>query len=155
MGAFPTAEAATCLLLGWASASDLRTRTIPNACSVGGAVSMAAVSIFADADPVVLAWSVGLVAVFFGGAVVCRPRSLGAGDAKLAVLLAAAMGPLSVLALLLGLALALAWCLGRLGRERRRAAKAAGSSPRPIPCRRRRHNTRAGRIGPTDGPRAR
>ncbi len=72
---------------------------------------MAAVSIFADAEPVVLAWSVGLVAVFFGAAVVCRPRSLGAGDAKLAVLLAAAMGPLSVLALLLGLALALAWCL--------------------------------------------
>lgn len=110
---FPqAAEVATCLLLAWASACDLRTRTIPNACSVGGAVLTGLLGVLGGASFVGLVVSVGAVTAFFGAAVLWRPGSLGAGDAKLAVLVGAALGPGSVLALLLGLALALAWCLG-------------------------------------------
>ncbi len=105
------AVAVTCLLMAWASASDLRTRTIPNACSVGGAALMFAVSIFAGIDVTVLVVAVGATAALFGGAALRRPGSFGAGDAKLAVLVAAAMGPPAVVAIVLGLGLALAWCV--------------------------------------------
>ncbi|MFM9022739.1 MAG: prepilin peptidase [Solirubrobacterales bacterium] len=105
-------EALTCLLLGWACASDLRTRMIPNACSVGGAIVVGTASLVSGAEPLALALAVVAVAVFLGGAALVRPDGLGAGDAKLAVLLAAAMGSRVAPALLLGLLGALAGCLG-------------------------------------------
>ena len=46
-----------------------------------------------------------------GGVALRRPESFGAGDAKLAVLVAASMGPAAVLAFVFGLGLALAWCV--------------------------------------------
>lgn len=105
------AIAATCGLMAWASASDLRTRTIPNACSVGGAAMMSVVSVLAGMDLLALVGTVGTVAALFGGAAVLRPDSFGAGDAKLSVLVAAALGPAAVPSMVLGLALALAWCV--------------------------------------------
>jgi leader peptidase (prepilin peptidase)/N-methyltransferase len=111
-------EAATCLLLGWACASDLRTRTIPNACSVGGAVLLAAASLWGGAQPLSVALAVAGAGVFFGGASLMRPDGLGAGDAKLAVLLAAALGAWAAAALIVGLLGALAWCLAaRISRD--------------------------------------
>lgn len=106
------AEVLTCLLLAWASASDLRTRTIPNACSLGGAVVVGAASLLGGAKPLALALAVAGVATFLGGAALVRPDGLGSGDAKLAVLLAAAMGGRVAGALVLGLLGGLAWCLG-------------------------------------------
>lgn len=104
-------EAAGCLLLAWASASDLRTRTIPNACSLGGAVLAGLLSLAGGADPAPLAVVGTGVALFFGLAASMRPAALGAGDAKLAVLVAAMLGPPAVGALLLGLLAALAWAV--------------------------------------------
>ena len=105
--------AATCLLMAWATFSDLRTRTIPNACSMGGAVLMFAASVAAGVDVIAFVGTVGGVAAVFGGVALRRPESFGAGDAKLAVLVAASMGPAAILAILFGLGLALAWCFVR------------------------------------------
>ena len=105
-------EAVTCLLLGWASASDLRTRRIPNACSVGGAAVVGAASVGSGAQPLPLLLAVGATAAFFGTASLLRPGGLGAGDAKLAVLIAAGLGGAALPALVLGLLGATCWCLG-------------------------------------------
>lgn len=104
--------------LAWASASDLRSRVIPNASSLGGTVAVALM--LASAGGAVLghlAWGAGLVALLaFAGAM--RPGSLGGGDVKLAGLLGVALGPGAIVALTIGLAGALGWALaGALGRR--------------------------------------
>ena len=111
MGFSEATVAATCLLMAWASVSDLRTRTIPNACSMGGTALMFAASVAAGVDVIALVGTVVGAAALFGGVALRRPESFGAGDAKLAVLVAASMGPAAVLAFVLGLGLALAWCV--------------------------------------------
>ena len=72
---------------------------------------VAAVSLRDGAEPVEVAIAMAGAGAFFGSASLVRPDGLGAGDAKLAVLLAAAMGGRVVAALVLGLLGALAWCL--------------------------------------------
>lgn len=102
--------------LAWASASDLRSRVIPDASSLGGTAVVAV--LLASAGGAVLshlAWGLGLVALLaFAGAL--RPGSLGGGDVKLAGLLGVGLGSLAPLALAIGLSGALAWALsGALG----------------------------------------
>lgn len=72
---------------------------------------MFAVSIATGIHLIVLLGTVGGATALFGCFAFRRPESLGAGDAKLAVLVAAAMGPVAILAILIGLGLALAWCV--------------------------------------------
>ena len=55
----------------------------------------------------------GTAGSFFGIASFLRPAGLGAGDAKLALLLGVHMGMASIPGLMLGLVLALAWCFAR------------------------------------------
>lgn len=128
----PTAAVtALCLLMAWASACDLRTRTIPNACSVGGAALMSAMSIASGNGLIGLVGAVGAVTALFGSAALRRPDAFGAGDAKLTVLVAAALGPAAFLAIVLGLGLALAWCvvLSALGATRQLPGMAVPLAP--------------------------
>lgn len=90
------------LLLAWATASDLRTRRIPNACSVGGAVLFVAVATpLAEPSP---GGRLACALLLFGvlaALALLRPGSLGMGDAKLAGLIGAAVGPAAFAAILL------------------------------------------------------
>ena len=86
------AELLLCLLLGWASASDLRQRTIPNSCTLAGTAAFAAIAVLSGPGwPVRVA--VGSAAFGTLAAVaLARPESLGMGDAKLAGMIATALG---------------------------------------------------------------
>lgn len=95
-------ELLLCLLLGWASASDLRRRTIPNACTLAGSGAFAVLALTGGPD-----WPVKLASGFvaFGTLAtiaLARPGSLGMGDAKLAGVISLALGPLAVAALSAG-----------------------------------------------------
>lgn len=117
MNLFSAWQLALVGFLAWASASDLRSRIIPNGSSLGGTVAVAA--LLAAAGGAVashLAWGAGLVALLaLAGAM--RPGSLGGGDVKLAGLLGVALGPGASFALAIGFGAALAWALaGTVGR---------------------------------------
>lgn len=103
----PLTEMGLCLLLAWASACDLRTRTVPNACSVGGAAVMAGVSVVSG-SPEALMW-MAAIAGPLAIVSVARPAALGMGDVKVAALIAAAEGRVALLGLAIGFALALSW----------------------------------------------
>lgn len=107
--ASPPAVCLLIALLAWAAASDLRSRTIPNACTVGGAMALGAVSLAGGAGPLALAGALAMVCVPMAVASLLRPGALGGGDVKLAALPALALGPAGLAALLLAFASAVAW----------------------------------------------
>ena len=107
------------LLMAWASASDLRTRRIPNACTVGGTMAAGAWAGVFDAAPASRVLAIVFVAGPLAAAWAFRPASLGVGDVKLAVLLASFLGWLAAPATVLGLVLAAGWAAAEaiLGRR--------------------------------------
>ena len=109
MGAESLVEAGFVVVLAWASASDLRGRIIPDRCSLLGAVLFTAgLAVGGPGTAAHVAWGVGLLGLF-GVAAVARPGALGGGDVKLAGVVGLATGPGAPLAVILGLAAALAW----------------------------------------------
>lgn len=100
-------------LLAWAAASDLRTRSIPNACTLGGGLLTGVLALAGGASVGSRALPVLAVVLPLGVASAIRPRSMGSGDVKLAVLLAAALGPAGIAALLAGFVSAVAWAVSR------------------------------------------
>ena len=109
-----------CLLLGWASASDLRRRTIPNACTLAGSVGFAALA-FAGGPGWPVRLASGLVAFGVLAAIaLARPGSLGMGDAKLAGVISIALGLLAPAALAAGFLSALLTLIPAMARCRLR-----------------------------------
>ena len=123
--ASPPAVCLLIALLAWAAASDLRTRTIPNGCTVGGAVVLGALSLAGGAGPVALAGALAMACVPMAVASLLRPGALGGGDVKLAALPALALGPAGLVALLLAFASAVAWTVA--GNPRRPVAAIRGA----------------------------
>lgn len=104
--------AALVAFLAWASASDLRTRTIPNACSLGGAALTLAVAVGCGTAPVPRLAAGCALALPLAAACALRPAGLGAGDAKLALLVGAGLGAPGAAALLVAFVTALGWAGG-------------------------------------------
>lgn len=107
-----------CLVLGWASASDLRRRTIPNACTLAGSVGFAVLAIAGGPE-----WPVRLASGFVAFGVLAaialaRPGSLGMGDAKLAGVISIALGLLAPVALAAGFLSALLTVIPAMARSR-------------------------------------
>jgi len=104
--ALPVLLAAVLLVvLAAASAIDLRTRTIPDAITGGGAAAVLAVRLLAapGSVPDALLWAFVLVAGL-GALALAAPDGMGLGDAKLAGVLGLALGPGALVALLVGCA---------------------------------------------------
>lgn len=101
-----------------AAAVDLRTRTIPNPLTAGGAVAVLAIrALTAPASlPAALAWGALLLALL-GGLALLTAGGMGMGDAKLAGVLGLALGPAAVAALLVACAAATVVGVGLAARD--------------------------------------
>jgi leader peptidase (prepilin peptidase)/N-methyltransferase len=86
-----------------AAVHDVRTRTIPDALTGGGAVAVLLVRLAAGPAtvPSSLLWA-GLLAAGLGALALAAPDGMGLGDAKLAGVLGLALGPGALVALLVG-----------------------------------------------------
>jgi len=92
-------------VLALASLTDLRTRTIPDAITGGGAVAVLGVRVLVAPGtvPEALLWAF-VLAAGLGGLALAAPDGMGLGDAKLAGVLGLALGPGALVALLAGCA---------------------------------------------------
>jgi leader peptidase (prepilin peptidase)/N-methyltransferase len=116
--------AATAAALVWVAAIDLETRLLPNRIILPGtAVVLASTSLLgphAFVEHILAALAAG---AFLFAAAAIRPRDLGMGDAKLALLLGALLGTAVLQALLIGFCLVAMAGLALVAVEGRKALK--------------------------------
>jgi prepilin signal peptidase PulO-like enzyme (type II secretory pathway) len=116
--------AATAALLVWVAAIDLETRLLPNRLILPATAVVLAASLLRGPNGFAVHMLAALVAgglLFVAAAV--RPRDLGMGDAKLALLLGAVLGPAVLEGLAIGFCLVGAAGLLLLARDGRPALK--------------------------------